>query len=219
MNSNQGVIRVISVDDHELLRRGIRFALMAVDDITLVGEAADGEEALQVCAAENPDVVLLDMHLPGTMTGPEVASAILDQHPTVSVIALSSFFDAELVQAAMQAGATGYLVKGASSEVVADAIRGAKDGRPTLSSEAVQALVKPAPAASTFRLGSDLTERELEVLAGLVAGKSNSDIAVCLIVSVAAVKYHVSSILSKLGAKNRTEAAMLAVEHNLIPKA
>lgn len=218
MESNQEMITVVSVDDHELLRRGIRFALLAIDDIQLVGEAADGEEALLVCAQNDPDVMLLDMHLPGKMSGPAVVATVRSNFPSTQVIVLSSFHDADLVQAAMQSGAIGYLVKGVTAELMANAIRAASEGRPTLSSEAVEALVQPTASDTVLRPGVELTERESEVLSGLVEGKSNADIANDLVLSVAAVKYHVSSILSKLGAANRTEAAMLAVENDLIQR-
>ena len=207
-------IRVMTVDDHQLLRRGIRFSLLSVDDIEVVAEAHNGEEAVRLCCEIEPDVVLMDMRLPGEMDGVAAIGVIRSRCPQVQVLALSSFHDRDLVQGAMQAGAIGYLVKGASAEELADAIRAAHAGRPALAAEAVEALVEPA--ASAPRLGRDLTERERQVLALLVEGLSNAEIAAQLHLSVAAVKYHVSGILSKLGATNRTEAAALAREHDLL---
>lgn len=214
--SDTDCIRLMTVDDHQLLRRGIRFSLLSVDDIEVVAEAHNGEEAVALCDEAKPDVVLMDMRLTGEMDGVAATQAIRARFPQVQVLALSSYHDRELVQRAMQAGAIGYLVKGMPAEELAGAIRAAHAGRPTLAPEAVAALVhaeRPAPA-----LGYDLTEREREVLALLVQGSSNAEIAASVHLSVAAVKYHVSGILSKLGAANRTEAAALAREHNLLDK-
>jgi NarL family two-component system response regulator LiaR len=209
-------IRVLSVDDHELLRRGIRFSLLSFDDLELVGGAANGEEALVKCAEKSPDVVLMDIFLTGDADGIAAIKEIRERFPQVHVIALSSFFDRNLVQNAMRAGAIGYLVKGVSGEELAEAIRAAHAGRPVLGTEAVNALVQPAESESWP--GHDLTSREREVLALLVEGLSNAEIAAQLHVTVATAKYHVSNILSKLGASNRTEAAALARHHRLVSK-
>jgi NarL family two-component system response regulator LiaR len=209
-------IRVLSVDDHELLRRGIRFSLLSFDDLELVGGAANGEEALEKCAEKSPDVVLMDIFLTGDADGIAAIKEIRERFPQVHVIALSSFFDRNLVQNAMRAGAIGYLVKGVSGEELAEAIRAAHAGRPVLGTEAVNALVQPAESESWP--GHDLTSREREVLALLVEGLSNAEIAAQLHVTVATAKYHVSNILSKLGASNRTEAAALARHHGLVSK-
>ncbi len=208
-------IRVMIVDDHEILRGGIRFLLLAFEDIELVGEAQSGEDALRLCEEVQPDVVLMDMMMSG-MNGAETTQTLLERYPQVQVLALTSFHDTELVQRAMQAGAIGYLLKGVSMDELAQAIRSAHAGRPTLAPEAVQALIKTTDTAP--KLGDDLTEREREVLGLLAAGMSNAEIAEGMVVSVAAVKYHVSSILSKLGAANRTEAVALALQHSLVPK-
>jgi NarL family two-component system response regulator LiaR len=206
---------VVIVDDHELLRGGIRFALLAIADIELVGEAHHGLEALSVCAATQPDVVLMDLHLPGELDGVATTKAIRALYPDVQVVALSSYVNPDQVRAILKAGAIGYLVKGVSVTVMADAIRTAHVGRPTLANEALAALVEPATIPKPLPDG-DLSPREQEVLALLVEGMSNAQIAQRLIVSVAAVKFHVSSILSKLGAANRTEAAALARKHGLV---
>ena len=208
-------IRVMTVDDHEILRGGIRFLLLAFDDLELVAEAHSGEEAMSLIDQMRPDVVLMDIMMPG-MDGVETTQALKEQYPDIQVLALTSFHDPNLVQGVMQAGAVGYLLKGASMDELAEAIRAAHTGRPTLAPEAVQALVQST--SSPQKIGDDLSDREREVLALLVQGRSNAEIAEQLMVSTAAAKYHVSSILSKLGAANRTEAVALALQHDLVAK-
>jgi NarL family two-component system response regulator LiaR len=215
MMGEPNLIRVMTVDDHEILRGGVRFLLLAFDDIELVAEAHSGEEALRLCEQVQPDVILMDMMMPG-MDGVETTKAIRERYPYVQVLVLTSFHDSELVRRAMQAGAIGYLLKGVSMDELAEAIRSSHAGRPSLAAEAVQALVQPLKTLP--KLGYDLSDREQEVLALLAEGLSNADIADRLTISVAAVKYHVSSILSKLGAANRTEAVALAWQHDLVPK-
>jgi NarL family two-component system response regulator LiaR len=208
-------IRVIIVDDHELLRSGIRFALLSIPDIELVGEARYGADALSVCAATQPDVVLMDILLPGEMDGVAATRAIRTLYPATQVLGLSSYVTPSQVQTILRAGAIGYLAKDVSIRVMADAIRAAKAGVPTMTPDALAALIAPA-ASLQPAVGGDLSPREREVLTLLVGGKANIQIAEQLVVSVAAVKFHVSSILSKLGAANRTEAAALAREHGLV---
>jgi NarL family two-component system response regulator LiaR len=206
-------IRVVTVDDHEVVRNGLRFSLLAFDDLELVGEAANGEEALRVCAELQPDVVLMDLRMPG-MGGAEATQALLRDHPEVKVIALTSFQEGTRVQQALQAGATGYLLKDVGADELAQAIRAAHAGRSTISPEAVKALVEAAMAKPD--VPPDLTARELDVLALLVEGLGNAEIAERLVISHHTARYHVSSILSKLGAANRAEAAALAVKLGLV---
>ena len=206
-------IRIVAVDDHEVVRSGLRFSLMAFDDLELVGEAADGEEALRVCSEVQPDVVLMDMMMP-RMGGTEATEALLRDHPEMKVIALTSFEEGTRVQEALQAGAIGYLLKDVGADELARAIRAAHSGRATLSPEAARALAKAAiePPA----LGQDLTKREREVLSLLAEGKSNTEIAQTLNISHHTARFHVSTILSKLNAANRAEAAALAIKLNLL---
>lgn len=207
-------IRVLTVDDHELLRRGIRFALLSVDDLDLVGEAQDGREALAMCQALQPDVVLMDMRLTGDMDGIAATRIVRQNCPQTQVIILSSFHDNNLVRGAVQAGAIGYLIKGVSGDALCDAIRAAAAGKPTLDAEALEALAQPRN--NELPAVDDLSDRELEVLALLAAGMSNPEIAEHLHFSVSAVKYHVSNIFSKLAVSNRTEAATFAIEHKIV---
>jgi len=209
------LIRVISVDDHEITRSGIAFSLQAFKDLELVGEAPNGEIALQLCDELEPDVVLMDMQMPG-MDGVQTTQAILEKHPRVQILALTSFYDKNLVKRAIQAGAGGYLVKGVSARELAEAIRLAHSGNTILSQEASQMLIQTDD--QPFKVGSDLTERELEVLPLLASGMSNAEIAQQLTISISTTKHHVRAILSKLGAANRAEAVSIAMQHDLIQK-
>ena len=206
-------IRVLVVDDHTMVRRGLATFLKVFDDLVMVGEAASGQEAIQLCDKLQPDVVLMDMVMPD-MDGATATRLIRKQSSQVQVLALTSFKEEILVQSALQAGAIGYLLKDVSADELAQAIRAAHAGRSTLSPEAAQALVHatsqpPAP-------GIDLTERELEVLALMVDGLNNTQIAAKLTVSPSTVKSHVSSILAKLGVASRTEAVSLALRNRLV---
>ncbi len=206
-------IRVMLVDDHPMVRRGLATFLKVFDDFELAGEAADGEAAIQLCAQALPDVVLMDMVMP-EMDGATATRAIRRQFPKVQVIALTSFKEEGLVEKALQAGAIGYLLKNVSADELARAIRAAHAGRVTLSPEAAQALVHAATQPPPP--GHDLTERERAVLALMVGGLNNTQIAGKLGVRPSTIKSHVSNILSKLGVASRTEAVALAVRHRLI---
>lgn len=207
-------IRIMFVDDHAMVRRGLVTFLKVFDDLQLVGEAESGAAAIKLCSEAQPDVVLMDMLMPD-MDGATATQLIRQQFPSVQVIVLTSFKEGELIKKALAAGAIGYLLKDVSADELARAIRSAHAGRATLSPEAAQSLVQtsnlpPAP-------GLDLTEREREVLALMIEGLSNSQIAVKLGVSSSTIKSHVSNILSKLGVVSRTEAVTLALRNHIIP--
>ena len=211
--SDSNRIRIVIVDDHAMVRRGLAAFLRVFDDLELIGEASNGQEAVKLVAAVQPDVVLMDLIM-DQMDGAAATRAIRQNHPSVQVIALTSFREDLLVQKALQAGAISYLLKNVSADELAVAIRAAHVGRSTLAPEAAEALIHaatqlPAP-------GFDLTARERDVLELMVKGLSNVDIAGRLVVSQSTIKTHVSSILAKLGVTSRTEAVALAVQHHLV---
>jgi NarL family two-component system response regulator LiaR len=201
------------VDDHMVVRSGLATVLAVYDDTELVGEAGDGEEAVRLCERLQPDVVLMDLVMPG-MDGVTATRAIKERWPQIQVIALTSFKEKEYVEGALKAGASGYLLKNVSAEELVSAVRRAAVGQPSLSPEAAQLLIQrvnaPAPP------GQDMTDREKEILALMVEGLSNIEIAERLVVSQSTVKFHVSNILSKLGVTGRTEAVALALKHHLV---
>jgi NarL family two-component system response regulator LiaR len=215
MMTQANPIRVLLVDDHAMLRKGLRFFLAGFEDLELVGEAASGKEAVRLSAELQPDVVLMDMVMPD-LDGAAATGIIRRQNPTVEVIALTSFQDENLIEGALQAGAISYLLKNVSADALAEAIRQAHAGHSTLAPEATEALVR-ATRQRAGRPDYGLTERESEVLSLLVEGLSNAEIAERLVVSVATVKFHVRGILSKLGVSSRTEAVSLALQQDLIP--
>ena len=205
-------IRVLLADDHRVVRSGLAAFLSAFDDFELVGEASNGREAVQLCARLRPDVVLMDLVMP-EMDGAAATKELRARCPETQVIALTSFKEDELVKGALQAGAIGYLLKNVSADELAHAIRAARVGRPTLAPEAAQALIQSARAPAPP--GADLTAREREVLHLMVQGLTNPEIAERLVIGRSTVKFHVSSILGKLGTATRTEADALAVQHRL----
>ena len=217
---NQQTIRVMIVDDHAVVRSGLSTFLLTCDDMELVGEADSGEQAVRLCQQNEVDVVLMDLvmgDLAGRsgMDGATATRVIRELCPDLQVIALTSFKEQELVEGALQAGAIGYLLKDVSADELADAIRAAYAGKPTLAPEAARVLIQ-ATRHPADKIGYDLTEREAEVLELLVKGMNNNEIAEQLVVSRSTAKFHVSSILSKLGASSRTEAVAIALQNGLV---
>lgn len=213
--SEQQPIRVLIVDDHAMVRSGLKNFLFAYEWIALAGEAATGAEAIAFCTAQDVDVILMDMVMP-EMDGTEATQKILALGKSIKIIVLTSFLEQDMVERALKAGATSYLLKNVAAGELAQAIRAAYAGRSTLAPEATEALINATRQKPG--LGADLTEREREVLALLVKGQSNSDIAAQLNISMATAKFHLSKIYSKLGAKSRVEAVTIALNHGLVEK-
>jgi NarL family two-component system response regulator LiaR len=186
---------------------------MVFDDLELAGEADSGEAAIELCGKVLPDVILMDLMM-ADMDGATATRLIRQQYPKVQVVALTSFKEEQVVQNALHAGAIGYLLKDVSADELARAIRAAHAGRATLSPEAAQALVNAANQPPSP--GRDLTERERVVLALMVEGLNNTQIAGRLVVSPSTIKSHVSNILSKLGVTSRTEAVTLALRNRIV---
>ncbi|MEW6403882.1 MAG: response regulator transcription factor [Chloroflexota bacterium] len=206
-------IKVLLVDDHAVVRSGLSKFLMVNKDLKLVGEASDGAEAVQMVSLHKPDVVLMDLMMPG-VDGIAATREIHQKFPTVKVIALTSFAEQNMVQGALQAGAIGYLQKNVTARELANAIRGACEGRMTLSPEATQVL---ANSVAQPQIASEqLTERERDVLKCMVEGQNNNEIAETLVVSLGTVKFHISNIFHKLGVDSRVEAVKLAIEQKLV---
>jgi len=210
---------VFLVDDHTVVRRGMRAFLDMLSDIEVIGEAADGQAALDELAVldkadDLPDVVLMDLLMP-RLDGIAATSAIKQRHPGVEVVALTSFSEAERVHAALEAGAAGYLLKDAGADELAAAIRAARDGEvhldPVVARKLTQLLVAPAHTATA------LTAREREVLILVARGRSNREIADALVISERTARTHVSNVLVKLGLASRTQAALWAIREGLAP--
>ena len=215
--SDRDPIRVMIVDDHALVRTGLGAFLQVYDDLALVAEAESGEEALRLCGQLQPDVILMDLVLPG-IDGAAATRSIRERWPGTQVVALTSFKDQDWVERALRAGAVGYLLKNVSADELALAVRSAHAGRATLAPEATQALVRAVQSGGDpARPDADLTPREREVLALLVEGLSNPEIAARLSVSRSTAAGHVSNILGKLGVSNRAEAVSLAIRSKLVP--
>ncbi len=207
-------IRVMIVDDHQVVRQGFTMFLKAFQDLELVGEAVNGEEAVRNYQEFAPDVILMDMVMP-KMTGDEAIAHIRENSPQTQIIALTSFTDdRQLVQKALKAGAIGYLFKDISIDDLAQAIRTAHRGDPILAPEATRMLIQAT--RNPQKINYNLSQRELEVMTLLIDGMNNPQIAERLVISRSTVKFHVSSILGKLGVSNRAEAVAIAVENKLV---
>jgi two-component system, NarL family, response regulator LiaR len=211
MMDSQTPIRIVIVDDHAMLRQGLAVFLMSYPDLKLVGEAANGKEAVALCADKEPDVVLMDLMMP-IMDGIAATRLIRQDFPEIQVIALTSFGEEKLIKDVLMAGAISYLFKKISADDLAKAIRAAHHGTATFASEVTDILVRsirhPHP------IYEDLTPRESEVLSLMVKGMGNPEISELLVISRATTKNHVSSVLAKLGVATRIEAIVMVLEHN-----
>lgn len=205
-------IRVMIVDDHAVVRSGLSLFLQVTPDLELVGEAENGDQALLRCGLLHPDVILMDLMMPGT-DGVTATRQIHQQYPQVHIIALTSFQEDTLVLAALHAGAIGYLMKNVSARDLALAIRQAHAGKMTLSPEAGLAL---AQASAQAAAGPTLSDREREVLKLMADGLNNTEIAARLLISHSTVKYHIGNLFAKLQVDNRVAAVALALQRKLV---
>lgn len=213
------VTRVVVVDDHSMVRGGLRLFLIAFDDMMLVGEAANGLEALKVCEQVHPDIVLMDLIMP-VMDGIRATREITSRFPQIRVIGMTSFMEADLLREALQAGVTGLVFKDVSASEMVQAIRDVRAGKPAFSAQVAKLLeTTPAPSHAETPIEPPeygLTSREREVLRLMINGLSNGEIAAQLVISLSTAKYHVSSILEKLHVANRAEAVSLALQQRLV---
>jgi DNA-binding NarL/FixJ family response regulator len=210
-------IRVLIVDDHGVVRMGLRTFFELVDDIEVVGEASDGSEAIAVARRLRPDVILMDLLMPA-MDGITAIGRIKDELPETEIVAMTSFIEEEKVTAALEAGASGYLLKDAEAEEVADAVRSAFNGEVHLDPAVARLLAQRMRdrRAKPDEPAEPLTDRERDVMRCLGRGMSNKEIAAELFITERTARTYVSNILGKLGLASRTQAALWAVEHKLV---
>lgn len=208
-------LRILLVDDHQVVRMGLRFVLEDVDDVQLVGEASSVDEALTQCHLLQPDVVIMDIKMPGK-SGIEGCREIVAQWPHIQVIMLTSFVDDSLIAEAIQAGAAGYVLKGVGTDELIRALNAVRTGNalldPAITRRVLAMMRQQSPQKNPFE---ELTKRELGILSLLAQGKTNMEIANDLTLSEKTIRNNVSIILSKLDVSNRIEAAMFAMEHHI----
>jgi two-component system, NarL family, response regulator LiaR len=206
------MIKVMIVDDHELVREGIKSLLETYDDIKIIGEARNGVEAVEMITQKVPDILLMDIKMP-KMNGIDAAKKIMEKNPEIKIIALTSFIDKNLVEDALKSGVMGYVMKNTTGDKLISVIRDAVEGKSFLSSEVSDILI------SDYKKGDyKLTSREKDILDLMIKGYSNKEIAKKLVISPSTVKFHVSNILLKLGVSSRNKAVSLAIEDKLVPE-
>jgi two-component system, NarL family, response regulator LiaR len=208
------VIRILLVDDHSQVHRALRVINDTYDDMQLVAHASNGIEAIQLCDEHQPDLILMDVIMP-EMDGIEATRTIHERYPSIKILALSSFGDEDSVRAMMKVGAAGYVLKNSPLADLTHAIRAIYSGKTVFSAEVTQALLQPKVEAPEPQHDYGLSQREIEVLALIVKGHSNKQIAQLLTISEATAKFHVRGILAKLNVNGRVEAVALAIEKNL----
>ncbi|MFX3673006.1 MAG: response regulator [Paenisporosarcina sp.] len=211
------MIRIVLVDDHEMVRIGVSAYLQAQSDMEVIGEAVNGAEAVDLVLSLRPDIVLMDMVMP-IMNGAEATKAIIDQWPEAKIMIVTSFLDDDKVYPALEAGAVSYILKTSNAKQIADAIRETIDGQAILEPEVTNKMMKRMRVRNDRPLHEDLTDRELEILLLMAKGHSNQDLADELFIAVKTVKTHVSNILSKLDVQDRTQAVVYAFQQDLVPK-
>jgi len=208
-------IKVLLVDDHEMVRIGLSAVLTTEEDLEVVGEAAGGADAIRLAQAYKPDVILMDLVMDG-MDGVETTRRIMEMLPDTKVIVLTSYVDDDKLYPVIEAGAFSYLLKTSRAAEIADAIRAAARGQsvlePQVAAKMMNRLRQPKRQAAVHE---ELTEREMEVLRLIAQGKSNQEIADELFIGVKTVKFHVTNLLAKLGLEDRTQAAIYALKNGL----
>ncbi|MCX4525129.1 MULTISPECIES: response regulator transcription factor [unclassified Streptomyces] len=214
MADTPGKVRVLLVDDHQVVRRGLRTFLEVQDDIEVVGEASDGEEGIARAEELRPDVILMDIKMPGT-DGIEALRRLRELENPARVLIVTSFTEQRTVVPALRAGAAGYVYKDIDPDALAGAIRSVHAGHVLLQPEVAVALLTQDDQSPSSSRGGTLTDREREVLSHIADGRSNREIARALVLSEKTVKTHVSNILMKLDVADRTQAALWAVRHGI----
>jgi NarL family two-component system response regulator YdfI len=210
-------IRILIADDHLIIRQGLRLILETEEDFDLVGEAIDGAEALRLCAETKPEVVLMDLRMPG-MDGLTAIERLRVEQPEIAVVILTTFNEDDLMMRGLQAGAKGYLLKDTDRETLFNTIRAAKRGETLLKPEVIARVLSKAGESNKFGASTDLTERELEVLQAVAQGERSKEIAIRLGISERTVKAHLASIYNRLGVDNRAAAIAAAAQKGLLPK-
>ncbi|MFC3210348.1 MULTISPECIES: response regulator transcription factor [Planomicrobium] len=207
------MIRILLVDDHEMVRIGVSAYLQAQEDMEVAGEAANGEEAVEMALELRPDVILMDMVMP-VMNGAEATDAIIREWPEAKIMIVTSFLDDDKVYPALKAGAVSYILKTSKASRIADSIRETMNGTPVLEPEVMSKMMKQMRHERV--LHEDLTEREMEILLLLAHGYTNQEIADELYIALKTVKSHVSNLLAKLEVHDRTQAVIYAFQHKLV---
>src|SRR4051812_28320186 len=209
------MIRVVFVDDHEMVRIGVSSYLSAQPDIEVIGEADDGKKGVELCLDLRPDVILMDLVMK-EMDGIEATKQIIESWPEAKIIIVTSFLDDEKVYPALEAGATSYLLKTSKASEIANAVRSTCQGQSILEPEVTGKMMMKMRQKNKHELHEELTSREMEILLLIAEGKSNQEIADELFIALKTVKTHVSNILSKLQVQDRTQAVIYAFKHSLV---
>lgn len=209
------MIRVLFVDDHEMVRIGVTAYLSAQPDIEVIAEADDGKVAVELALLHKPDIILMDLVMK-EMDGIEATKRIIDQWPDAKIIIVTSFLDDEKVYPALEAGATSYMLKTSKASDIANAVRSTHKGQSILEPEVAGKMMKKMRQKNEHYLHEELTNREMEILLLMTQGKTNQEIADELFIALKTAKVHVSNILAKLQVQDRTQAVIYAFKHNLV---
>lgn len=209
------MIRILIADDHEMVRIGVSAYLSAQQDMTVVGEASNGAEAVEKALELKPDIILMDNVMP-VLTGAEATAQILQKWPTAKIMMVTSFLDDDKVYPALEAGAVSYILKTSNAKQIAEAIRKTMNGETVLEPEVTTKMMSRMRSNASSPLYEQLTEREMEVLLLVAQGKTNQDIADELFIALKTVKTHVSNILAKLEVQDRTQAVVYAFQNGLV---